>query len=363
MIIKPYDQSHIHDAVDDLQAAIAANPKRKQALEKQIKILRAGAKAERQAAHHIDDQLSETKNWAVIHNLRIEVNGAGHQFDHVLVNRELQAYVVETKNATGGFRINENGEWQRISHFNGRSTEYGMESPLAQCERHQRGLAKFLEEQDLMPRRLGIRIKPVVKYLVVVNKEALLERPKSFDTSRVVKMDDFWNVIQADFKKEENSIAGGFGVFGTISRLVSKETLREFAEAIAACDKPLVKDRVARNVAQGQEESDDLEEAVTAVETGITPKTDVGAAVAIETVVATRPAPECAIGGAHCKACESTNLEIRHGKFGYYWKCLDCGENTKIVLPGAGKLRKDGSRFFYVDPDGKEVLFYVNKAL
>jgi hypothetical protein len=52
-----------------------------------------------------------------------------------------------------------------------------------------------------------------------------------------------------------------------------------------------------------------------------------------------------------CKHCQGERLEVRWGRYSYFFKCLDCDQNTAItrVCEGCGekeRVRKDGRRFF-----------------
>ena len=60
----------------DLEEALrlCAGDKRKR-LERDLVQARAGLKGEQEAAYHIDFHLKDSKNWAIIHDLRIEWNG------------------------------------------------------------------------------------------------------------------------------------------------------------------------------------------------------------------------------------------------------------------------------------------------
>jgi len=56
-------------------------------LEREIRFLRSGEKGEKDSAYYIDYYLGRSKNWAVIHDLRLFFFGQTAQIDHVLMNR------------------------------------------------------------------------------------------------------------------------------------------------------------------------------------------------------------------------------------------------------------------------------------
>jgi len=52
-----------------------------------------------------------------------------------------------------------------------------------------------------------------------------------------------------------------------------------------------------------------------------------------------------------CRSCGSTQLHAQHGRYGYFFRCIDCTENTPIdtTCPKCGekaRIRKDGLHFY-----------------
>ena len=68
-----------------------------------------------------------------------------------------------------------------------------------------------------------------------------------------------------------------------------------------------------------------------------------------------------------CKKCNSFNIKILYGKFGYYFKCNDCDGNTNLKIECGNnghneRLRKEGNKFFRECTECKtSSLFYENK--
>ena len=53
----------------------------------------------------------------------------------------------------------------------------------------------------------------------------------------------------------------------------------------------------------------------------------------------------------HCKHCGGTKLEVRSGRYGYFFRCLDCNKNTAIlkscrVCGEKERVRKQGQAFY-----------------
>ncbi|MBK5064868.1 NERD domain-containing protein [Burkholderia sp. R-70199] len=52
-----------------------------------------------------------------------------------------------------------------------------------------------------------------------------------------------------------------------------------------------------------------------------------------------------------CRNCDSTNIQVAHGRYGYYFKCRICAANTPIKIScglsgHSERIRKDGAKFF-----------------
>lgn len=80
-------------------------------IEDEIWSIRLGAKAEADAAYQLDFDLKDSGHWAVIHDLRLDIEGQVAQIDHLVISRMLEAFVCESKSYSGGVKINEYGEW------------------------------------------------------------------------------------------------------------------------------------------------------------------------------------------------------------------------------------------------------------
>jgi hypothetical protein len=204
----------------------------KQHIERELKFLRAGIKGERESAYDIDFYSGASKNRIVIHDLRIEHNGRVAQIDHLILNRLLEVYVLETKHFSEGVSINEQGEFS--IWFAGKPR--GIPSPLEQNERHIAVLQDVFKTLD-MPTRLGIRLQPSFESLVLVSKNARIGRPEKFDTRRVVKSDHLERWIN-------KNIDSGSPLL--MAKVVGVDTLTAIARQLVALHRPLVPDYRAR---------------------------------------------------------------------------------------------------------------------
>ena len=198
-------------------------------IEREIRFLRSGEKGEKDSAYYIDYYLGKSKNWAVIHDLRLSFFGQTAQIDHVLINRFLEVYVLETKNYAYSVKINPDGEFL-VSH-NGKY--HSIESPIEQNERHIFLLKKAIDHYQMMPTRLGIPIPASFNTLVLVSPTSRVIRPpkNQFDTSRVIKSDQAIDTIMKEVDKN-------VGILG-ITKMISPETLAETATKLSQLHQPI----------------------------------------------------------------------------------------------------------------------------
>ncbi|KGQ19771.1 NERD domain protein [Lysobacter dokdonensis DS-58] len=315
-------------SADDQSAFIAqlehtANgqgPEAKRAAE-ELRIRKAGLKGESESAYLIDFDFASGRNWAVLHDLRLERNGRVAQVDHVLINRMLEVYVLESKHFRDGLKITDDGEFLRWNGY--KKTFEGMPSPLAQNDRHISVLRDVMADLDL-PVRMGLTLSPSFVNMVLVAPSARVDRPKRFDTSRVIKADQLKAFIEKDLDS---------GALLRLAKVVSSETLEQLARQLAAQHVPMQRQAptVAPPVASNKVASDPVEQ----------------------------------IAGPACKACNAAKGEILHGRFGYYFKCDACETNTSIKFecaPGhAPRLRKEKLEFFRECAEcGTSALFHRN---
>ncbi len=164
----------------------SADTKRK--IEQEIRFIQSGAKGERDAAYEIEFHYGPSKYWAIVHDLRIEHKGRVAQIDHILINRFLDVWACESKRFAEGIAINEHGECSAF--FGGKP--YGVPSPFEQNRKHLTVLKAVCENGGIvLPKRLGFAIKPDIRSLVLVSKNARITRPKA-------KIDGLDTILKVD---------------------------------------------------------------------------------------------------------------------------------------------------------------------
>jgi len=231
MIIKaPDDKTSDITTLQSLQERPDCPPETRKRIERELRNIRAGFKGEADAAYEMKVRWGESKNWMVIHDLRIEYGDLVAQIDHLIVNRFLDVWVCESKHFSEGVAINEQGEF---AAFFG-SKPYGIPSPIEQNDRHLLILKRFFDSGAVkLPTRLGFTIKPDLKSLVLVSKHARIGRPKA-------KVDGVDSVIKIDqlFKAIDKAVEGN-NIPLSMAKVIGQDTLEALCHDISSQHKPI----------------------------------------------------------------------------------------------------------------------------
>lgn len=346
MILKEPDDKRAQ--ILELEALLSEAPATtKSKIEDTLKKLKSGISGENKTRFYLNDYFSKSQNCFLIHDLRIECDGRIAQIDHLLINRLLDIYVIETKQLHAGLKINENGEFSRWNKF-AKSYE-GMPSPFAQNQRHIDLLKDLFERFIAMPSRLGFTLQPRFRSRVLVNPDARIDRPKRFDTSDLMKSDEFCN----HYSKEYDTI-NFIDVFSSLAKVCTPDQVKSIAMQLISMHKPITPDYRAQF---GLSKT-------TAYDTNIQEEPTKNDAETIKPSMIEQPLANYSVHV--CNKCQSQHLSIEYGKYGYYFKCKDCQGNTaiKISCDNAAhkpRLRKDGHQFFKECAECQSSqLFYTN---
>ncbi|HEY9899402.1 MAG TPA: nuclease-related domain-containing protein [Pantanalinema sp.] len=370
MLLKSADSKDNQIAEIEARSKAATGTQRAR-LERDVRNIRAGIKTEGDVAYLINFDYQKSQNWVVIHDLRLEIGGRVAQIDHLLINRFLHVYVLETKSFHSGFKIDEHGEFLRWNNFDKKYE--GMASPLEQNERHVSVLREAFKTIKL-PTKLGVTLAPIFHSYVLVSPNARIDRPKSFDTSKVIKADALKTTIDKHYDG-----MGVAGAFGNLARVIGEGVLYAIGQRLVAQHKPLHPvPEAGESVAFGGGYANP---AVAPLATMSSPQ-----ASAPETVIeqlggqrtlpntsplrgsgplsqAATIAPELA---PSCKNCGKGIGSILHGQYGYYFKCSGCAGNTSMKWDCGNsghtpRVRKEG-RNFYRECQGCDTstLFHTN---
>lgn len=215
--------------LEELQASPMLDGRQRDWLKDEYWRVKRGIEGETDAAFHIDSLMRDGQNHAVLHDLRLVVDGDVAQIDHLVFNRMLDFILVETKCYRGHLQINEAGEFT-VRYDSGK--RFGVPSPLAQSERHARILTKLLERLEITG-RLGTQ--PKFHHVVMLHPKAIIERPDAnrFDTSSVIKADQF-----AQWRERWLDKGSTLDAFASLLNVRGKDTLQDSAEKLSRQHQP-----------------------------------------------------------------------------------------------------------------------------
>lgn len=197
-------------------------------IENEIRKLKAGDRGERTAAHVLDTRYGKSANWILMHDLRVVHDGEVAQIDHLLVNRLLDFWVLESKNFANGVKINDHGEF--VTFIDNRPR--GADSPIEQNRRHLMILQRMIDGGGLtLPTRLGFTLKPRLRSLILISGGSI-SRPR-------VPVAGIETVIRSDQAPTYIDKADARGNALDVARLIGKERLVELGAHLMALHQPI----------------------------------------------------------------------------------------------------------------------------
>ena len=304
---------------------------------------RAGYEAERQMAHYLNRAFGEDPNKFVLNNLRVERGGEVAQIDHLLVLR-FGLLVVESKSVAGQISVNEHGEWTRWWNRQGR----GMPSPVLQGRRQLELLCTLLDEHtaELLERGLfGLKQRT----FGAMRREVLVAVS---DGGRITRKTEVPEVVKAD------------QVSGRIQDSVNQ--LRGSLTAFAFSDAEMV--RICTFLRNRHVPASDVQSTTASapvIPQSTPPRGLTGVTSPPHWVTGTATVTPAAAQTPNCRQCQSAQLSLQFGKYGYYFKCGSCDGNTpaKPICPTCqqpARLSKSGAAFTATCAGGHQWQFWTN---
>ncbi len=200
-------------------------------IKKEIYNIKTGIIGEKESAYYLNFHFGESKNWAVIHDLRLKIGHRVAQIDHLLISRFLEFYVLESKNFTDSIEINELGE----CYTKNNKGKIGISSPIEQNKRHVSVLKKMLKEENILPSRLGVKMSPAIFSYVLMSNSSVIERPKKFNTESIIKAELFKKKLDDELKDWKPKLSD----FTAVAKIVSSETLEKLAYDLVSFHQPI----------------------------------------------------------------------------------------------------------------------------
>lgn len=372
----------------------ASNPPRDQKL-------RAGFDAERQMAFYLHRAFATDARAYVLNGVRIEdpeqPDPGGRpgvaQIDHLVLHPH-GAIIIESKSVAGCLEVRDDGhgadDWTRVS---GGKRE-GMPSPIRQAGRQAEFLRTFLQRhrEQLRDKATGLQAAALkvlhgsaqfgfahmpIQLFVAISDNGVLERvggwkePTRPFLTWVGKADNAAEKIRKEVTRHGEAMTftnavlrgkddGDYGLWGMTAVEMSRT-----ADFLKASHQPLTGRRGSEAALAPASSAPMRPPAPTphghpAREALAPPPLPSKAASAGASGHTPAAAPRKHAGNlcaAACKGCGGESLAAQWGKFGYYWKCADCGVNTAMPpvcsvcgekgARGTGiKVRKEGVKYF-----------------
>lgn len=308
MILKEQEDSRRDiAALERLMASPRAVAATRARIAEQIRNLRSGDRGEAEAAYGIKFNYGASRNWMVINDLRLEHDGLVAQIDHLLINRFLEFWVLETKRFAHGVKINEHGEFLTVVD----NRPVGRGSPIEQNRRHVLLLQRIIDAGVIeLPKRLGMTLKPRLYSLVLISQGAI-SRPKA----PVPGLD---TVIKTDQLRLKLDQAIDAAPALLLTKLVGQSTLESVGRQMLALHRPMVRDWAAQFGLRAGQARDEVRESTRLS----------------ETPPPVLPPPEAA---PHCQRCGSAvSRGIAHfcnttPRFAGRTYCISCQKDVAAV--------------------------------
>lgn len=223
------DKSKRLGLLQDLQHSSALDPRQKKWLREELFRLRKGIQGEKDSAYFLDQYFKDGENHVVLHDLRFVFEGDVAQIDHLIINRGVGMYLLETKNYAANISINEHGEFTAEYE----EERFGIPSPIEQSRRHARILQRLLERLEIT-NRTGSALD--CYHVVMFHPKAIIQRPpkSAYDSSNVIKADQFPTWHQQFVDKE----FGLTRMLHVAANIRSLDTIKEWGEKLLRQHRP-----------------------------------------------------------------------------------------------------------------------------
>jgi hypothetical protein len=232
MLIK--DRDPAEKAREQLSELLSLNisTTQKFLIERELKRLNPQGNGSHAPAHFINFYCEDCPDWAIIHDLKIESNGFAAHIDHLLINKFLDIHLFESRNYNDNIKITADGEFLV---FDGHRYQ-SVNSPLDENQKRIQVLTDLLVENKILPKRMGIPLKPKISSYVLVSPGATVIRPPEsvYDTSSVISAD----YLTKTLLKQVRRLKRTFDRIKSLPTAFKAETLAKVAAKLAAMNKP-----------------------------------------------------------------------------------------------------------------------------
>lgn len=320
------------------------------------KFEKAGYDAERKVAYYLRMAFDDNPNLLILNDLRVEFeDGITAQMDHLVIH-QYGLIIIESKSVAGKLQVKEDGQWLRW--YNNHSS--GLQNPIKQAQLQGQTLKRKLLNSSKEDTRKVLENFPIDVLVSISDSGVFIahERalyPEVCKADQVDEQIKFLVLNRAKDSKPSDFMLSDINKTKLAEHLVKNH--KPYEKHIKVLDKPY-KPSLADTPVK-------VEQKVSEYIVTNKPKPISVISAITEAISSTFSVPETKFKH-NCHKCKSNKYEILSGKFGYYTKCADCNENTKIKITchdceNLLKIRKDEKRFF-ADCDSCKTrdLFHIN---
>ncbi|QOR62728.1 nuclease-related domain-containing protein [Sulfurovum sp. ST-21] len=303
------------------------------------KLIQAGYSAEKQMSFYLKRAFENSQNVLIINDLRLVNNDDVAPIDHFVIH-ECGFIIIESKSVSTKVSVNKYGEWKRVFA----NEEKGMPSPIQQAKRQALFLKSYLNKYGLNLFRDTL-ISKLIKHtyddlffdvLIAISDNGIIERD-DINLPEVHKADAIPDKINELISRRKKNVITEIIPKHIILYHGTQQKIAYFLKEQHTLNKPL---QVSKQNSISLENNSINEDALHYDK--LKPHT------------------------YRCKKCDNQSLEIRYGKYGYYFKCLNCDSNMPIKhtcnKPSCKPRTKKNKNHFYkvCESCGVKELFFVN---
>lgn len=325
------------------------------------RLRKAGHAEESRVAYYLKMAFGDDPKILILHDLRVVFeDDTTAQMDHLIIHQH-GLIIVESKSVAGILEVKDDGQWVR--RYSQKADPEGMGNPIKQASRQGQTLKKVLLSgavNDVTRKAIQDLPVDVLVTFSTTNGGVFIAKNRQLypEVCPADVVDDHVSRIIAD--REKNAKSQDF--------ILSENHRTKLAEHLVKIHKPYTANRFTPEKLYSKptilEKPLKIEQKTSAYIVKEKPKPETVLGVIAGAVLSTF-FPESNFKNA-CRKCKSEKLEAIYGKFGYYFKCLNCQENSRIdaSCPKCKKLlkiRKDKKQFFAECSACKaSELFHVN---
>lgn len=185
------------------------------------------------ACDFLNNWFADSSDWMLIHDLRLEIGRSLAVANHVLIDRGLRFYWLDTHYMDCGLTIHPSGAC--TAHYAGdnKICSTPIASPLRKLQKDLRTFSQAVRQAQSQLGWSGLVKQPIIQGYVLTSSSIKNSVPRdgSVDTSPLISKDSLFSLIW-ESREGENCLW---------SRRTSQDTLREVASALIEQHSPVVK--------------------------------------------------------------------------------------------------------------------------